>query len=73
MRIFKLIKEYPDSPKIGTKVAKFPTRNDNPGIFYSEFYIEDGIIEKKYGEYSYGQELIENQKEYWEEIILSTN
>lgn len=59
MRKFRLIREYPGSPKLGTIVKK---------EFSTEFiYIVDGSkFGSRYGVMKYH---VENNPEYWEEII----
>lgn len=70
MKKFKLIKEFPDSPKLGTELIKFNTRNDNPGIFYRHFIEEDGYIFPDYAKDCYGELLVENWPEFWQEITI---
>jgi hypothetical protein len=53
MRKFKLIKEYPASPKLG-----FIVFERHCGMYHN---IETGNM--------YGSQMIENQPEYWEEVI----
>jgi hypothetical protein len=53
MKKYKLIKQYPTSPKLGFIVVQKPC-----GIYYN---METGI--------HYGSAMLENYPEYWEEVI----
>lgn len=52
---YRLIKEYPGSPKLGTLVSEII----NEGINKGDYSTGDNVIDKR---------LIENQKGYWEEL-----